>query len=245
VYDSQTSDLYSKSLRTDFGAAFTASIRSVEIPYAPSSLDSNLFEKIAEELCYTPQQPPLVLYAGRESVFQDFITQLQEEGDCAAQKLTIVTGGDADGLPLGSTQSEAGGAQVSVVYADIEDAAAVSQAFETDYRSWLGLDNDAGATDPWLLATYNATTAAASAIAQAAGPLSAAGSVTSPGTLTAADVRIWVNQLNGPDEVNGATGTFSIGFNGDLANPRIPVLELADGKATTRVTETVVTAAGP
>jgi ABC-type branched-subunit amino acid transport system substrate-binding protein len=245
VYDSQTSDLYTKSLRNDFGTAFAARIRSVEIPYAPSSLDSNLFDKIAEELCYTPQQPPLVLYAGRESVFQDFITQLQEEGDCAGQKLTIVTGGDADGLPLGSTQSDTGGAQVSVVYADIEDAAAVSQAFKTDYQSWLGLDNDTGATDPWLLATYNATTAAASAIAQAAGPLSAAGSVISPGQLTTAEVRIWVNQLNGPDTVNGATGTFSIGFNGDLANPQIPIIELADGKSTTRVTETVVTAPTP
>ena len=245
VYDSQTSDLYTKSLRTDFGTAFTASIRSVEIPYAPSSLDSNLFAKIAEELCYTPRQPPLVLYAGRESVFWDFIIQLQREGDCAGQKLTIVTGGDADGLPLGSTQSDAGGAQVSIVYADIEDAAAVSQAFKTSYRSWLGLDNDTGATDPWLLATYNATTAAASAIAQAAGPLSAAGSVASPGKLTAAEVRIWVNQLNGPDAVNGATGTFSIGYNGDLASPQIPIIELADGKATTRVTETVVSAAGP
>jgi hypothetical protein len=242
VYDSQTSDLYTKSLRADFGTAFAASIRSVEIPYAPSSLDSNLFAKIAEELCYTPQQPPMVFYAGRESVFQEFIIQLQEEGDCVGQKLTVVTGGDADGLPLGSTQSNAGGAQVSVVYADIEDAAKVSQAFKSDYRSWLGLDSEAGATDPWLLATYNATTAAASAIAQAAGPLSAKGSVTSPGKLTAAEVRIWVNQLNGPDAVSGATGTFSIGFDGDLANPLIPIIEIAGGKATTRETETVTTA---
>ena len=43
------------------------------------------------------------------------------------------------------------------------------------------------------------------------------------------DVAPWLNQLNGSTEVIGATGTFSIGPDGDLANPVIPVYEFTRG----------------
>jgi len=232
IYDEQATDLYTERLRADFTGTYGASIGEDEIPYAPSNSDSNLFKKIAEDVCYTPQQPPLVFYAGRDSVFDQLVIQLQEEGDCAGQKLTIVTGGDADGLPVSSTLSDAGGAQVSIIYADIENGAAITPAFRGDYQAWLGKADDAGMTDPWMLATYNATAAAASAIAEAAGP-------PQPAQVSAGQVDVWVDQLNGPAAVTGATGPFSIGYHGDLDNPQIPIAEMTDGQRTTLVTETV------
>ena len=66
IYDEQATDLYTERLRADFTGTYGASIGEDEIPYAPSNSDSNLFKKIAEDVCYTPQQPPLVFYAGRE-----------------------------------------------------------------------------------------------------------------------------------------------------------------------------------
>jgi ABC-type branched-subunit amino acid transport system substrate-binding protein len=235
VYDSQATDLYTSSLGKDLLRTFGSSIIGPAIQYAPSGFDSTLFKKIAEELCYTPRQPPLVFYAGRDSVFGDFITQLQQEVDCVGQRLTIVTGGDGDGVQPSATLPDTGGAQVSIIYADIEDGAKITPAFRQEYQQLLGKGNDQDLADPWMLATYNATTAATSAIAQQAGSMPPADQP----ALTASEVGIWVDQLNGPDVVAGATGAFQIGATGDLENPEIPIIELANGKATTLATETV------
>jgi hypothetical protein len=43
------------------------------------------------------------------------------------------------------------------------------------------------------------------------------------------DVAPWLNQLNGSTDVIGATGTFSIGPDGNLVNPVTPVYELTGG----------------
>jgi ABC-type branched-subunit amino acid transport system substrate-binding protein len=228
VYDSEASDLYTSSLRGDFERRFPG-LRQTAIPYVPSTAGSQLFKKIAQELCYTPVQP-LVFYAGRNSVFDQFITQLEQEGDCSGKRLTIVTGSDANGLSPKITPGDGGGARVSVLYADIENTAGVTPAFTANFRAWLGRINSPAMTDPWLLASYDAMTAAADAIAEAEG------SVTAPGRLTPGNVALWVNQLNASASVNGATGTFSIGAGGDLENPVIPIVRLAAGKAATVTT---------
>jgi ABC-type branched-subunit amino acid transport system substrate-binding protein len=168
-----------------------------------------------------------VFYAGRNSVFDSFIAELQQEGDCHGENLTIVTGSDANGLRPGVTAVNGGGAQVSVIYADIEDTAAVTQGFRAGFDSWLGRVDSPAMTDPWLLANYDAVTAAANAIEEAEG------SITQPGKLTPGNVALWVSQLNASASINGATGTFSIGRGGDLENPKIPIVRLAAGKATT------------
>lgn len=229
VWDENASDLYTSSLRADLGSAFSSSLARGPgaIPYVPSTEDSMLFQKIAQELCYTPTQPPLVLYAGRNSVFNQFINQLEREGDCASKDLTVVTGGDADGLPLSATVGGLGGATVTVIYADIEDAAAIAPGFRTEFQDWLGRVDDPSMTDPWLLASYNSMLAAASAVGEAEGSIPAGTPV------TAGDVRLWVNQLNASDSVAGATGTFSIGSDGALVNPAIPIIKLQGGQATT------------
>jgi hypothetical protein len=53
VYDASTVDLYAKSLRADLKQAFGPSLNAGagEIPYVPSTLDSALFKKIAQDLC--------------------------------------------------------------------------------------------------------------------------------------------------------------------------------------------------
>jgi ABC-type branched-subunit amino acid transport system substrate-binding protein len=197
----------------------------------PSTLDSTLFKKIAQDLCALPT-PPLVFYAGRNSVFDQFVGQLEQEGDCNTKHLTIVTGGDADGLPPDTTASSSGGAQVSVVYADIENPS-VTLGFAHDFQTLLGRGADPAMTDPWLLASYDAVTAAANAIEDAEG------SKPDPTQVTASDVTLWVSQLNRSAAVAGATGTLYITAGGDLENPAIPIIRLAAGRATTLTVVTV------
>lgn len=228
VYDQTATDLYTSSLRSDLTSAFSVSLAGGEraIPYVPSTEASMLFQKIAQELCYT-QVPPTVFYAGRNSVFDQFIGQLERDGDCLSKDLTVVTAGDADGLLPSDITGSKGGARVTVIYADIENAAGLAPGFVTDFQDWLGKVNDPSMTDPWMLASYNAALAATSAVGEAEGSVS-------PGApVTAGDVRLWVNQLNASDSVAGATGTFSIGPDGALMNPSIPIIQLKDGKATT------------
>jgi hypothetical protein len=229
VFDANTKDLYTASLRTDFKAAFGPSLNAGEgeIPYVPSTRGSPQFKKIAQDLCAT-STPPLVFYAGRNSVFQRFVQQLELEGACNPKKLEIVTGGDADGFPASGTAGSSGGAQVTVVYADIENPnpANLQPGFRHDFETLLGRSSDQSMTDPWLLASYDAATAAANAIEDAEG------SVSDPARLTASDVNLWVSQLNRSAAVAGATGTLQISIHGDLEHPAIPIIRLEGGQAT-------------
>ncbi|HEV2373696.1 MAG TPA: hypothetical protein VGS19_16170 [Streptosporangiaceae bacterium] len=222
VYDSQASDLYTATLRADFTRVLRSRLSPSQIAYEPSGQDSALFKKIAQDLCAN-RSSPVVVYAGRNSVFDSFITQLEQEGNCTNRHLEIVTGGDADGLDPAITRDSGVGAQVSVIYSDIEDQRAVTSDFRSNYVRWLGLSALPAIDDPWLLASYNAATAADDAIELAAG------SITQPARMKPTDVAPWLNQLNGSTEVIGATGTFSIGADGDLVDPGIPIYELTGG----------------
>jgi hypothetical protein len=229
VYDANTKDLYTASLRADFKAAFGPSLNAGEgDPYVPSTLASPQFKKIAQDLCAT-STPPLVFYAGRNSVFQQFVQQLEQEGACNPKKLEIVTGGDADGFAPSDTAGSRGGAQVTVVYADIENPNPenLQPGFRHDFQTVLGRASDTSMTDPWLLASYDAATAAANAIEDAEG------SVSDPARLSASDVTVWVAQLNRSAAVAGASGTLQISPRGDLENPAIPIIRLEGGQATT------------
>lgn len=140
VYDSQASDLYTATLRADFTRVFRSRLSPAQIPYEPSGEDSALFKKIAQDVCAN-QASPVVFYAGRNSVFDSFITQLEQGGNCTNRRLEIVTGGDADRLDPSITRVSSVGARVSVVYTDIEDRRAITSDFRTHYGSWLGLVN--------------------------------------------------------------------------------------------------------
>ena len=228
VYDRNTQDLYTSSLRKDFESSFSSSLSpDTELPYVSGGPETTgVFGAIARALCPSPAaQPPVVLYAGRESVLGDFVQQLQGAGNCQGKQVTVVTGSDANALPLQSTLSDAGGAQVTVVYSDIEPDH-VTSAFAGIYQQWIKTAD--GMTDPWLIATYNAMTAAWNAI-----HLGAVGDPQQPGQLTAADVANALPGLYVGDRLEGATGDFSITTNGDLNSDYVPVIQLANGTRTT------------
>lgn len=229
VYDQKATDLYTSSLRQDFYRTFRSSMTVGQIPYVSSKLGDPLFRKIAEDLCAT-NPSPMIFYAGRNSVLGPFISQLEQEGDCNGKQLEIVTGGDADGLAPQYETGYGGGAQVTVLYADIElpGPGSLSGEFRKDFENWLGRGDDAAMTDPWLLAYYNAMTAAANAIGDEEGSV---GSNVSQ--LTAQSVSLWVHQLNVSAAVAGAEGPLQISPGGTLEAPAIPIIQLKAGKATT------------
>jgi hypothetical protein len=226
IYDRSTSDLYTESLRKDFENAFPSSLPLADqLPYVHSNSETKgVFGAIARLLCVTSGQPPVVLYAGRESVLGYLVGQLQGAGNCQGKNVTVVTGSDANALPPASTSSNAGGARVTVIYSDIEPAH-VTQAFRHDYQQWLGTAG--GLTDPWLIATYNAMTAAWNTI-----HLAATTSGRPPDQLTAGNVSDALLDLYVDDSLVGATENFSMTTNGDLAHPEVPIMRLAGGTAT-------------
>ena len=121
---------------------------------------------------------------------------------------------------------------MSVIYADIENPIP-APGFTHDFQTLLGRGADSAMIDPWLLASYDALTAAANAIEDAEG------SKPDPAKVTASDVTLWVSQLNRSAAVAGATGTLQISANGDLENPAIPIIKLAAGRARTLTVVTV------
>jgi hypothetical protein len=224
VYDRNTRDLYTSSLRKDFENAFSSGLSpDTELPYVSGGPETTgVFGAIARALCPSPTaQPPVVLYAGRESVLGDFVGQLQGAGNCQGKQVTVVTGSDANALPPGSTRSDAGGARVTVVYSDIEPDH-VTPAFAGIYQQWI--KTASGMTDAWLTATYNAMTAAWNAI-----HLGAVGDPQQPGQLTAGDVANALPGLYVGDALEGATGNFSITTNGDLNSDDVPIIQIANG----------------
>jgi hypothetical protein len=228
VYDQQTSDYYTSDLGTGFSKAFAKALTGIPQPFTPSGADTNIqFKAIADEVCYTSGPPPVVFYAGRASVLASLIQHFQGDGNCQDKKITMVTAADADGLAPTATVSPPGDGQVSVVYTDVLDLNRLTPAFRQSYERALGaLDPGAtGLSDVWTAATYNAMMAAWTAI-------QAAYQATAPNIPTKADVRDFADRLNGEFATQGAVGPFSLGPDGTLLSPDIPVFEDSGGKRT-------------
>lgn len=229
VYDQQTSDYYTSDLRAGFSKAFANSMTGIAQPFTPSEAETNIqFKAIADEVCYTSGPPPVVFYAGRASVLAALIQHFQNDGNCQHKKITMVTGADADGLAPTATASPPGDGQVSVVYTDIFDLNKLTPAFRQSYEHTLGaLDPEAtGLSDLWTVATYNAMMAAWTAI-------QAAYQATAPKLPTTVDVGDFADRLNGEFATPGAVGPFSLGPDGKLLLPDIPVFEDSAGRRTT------------
>jgi hypothetical protein len=76
-----------------------------------------------------------VLYAGREASLPVLVGQFQQASVCAGRTVTIVTGSDSNALPASVTdESDSPGADVTIVYSDIESVANLSQDFVTGAR---------------------------------------------------------------------------------------------------------------
>jgi ABC-type branched-subunit amino acid transport system substrate-binding protein len=218
VYDAATSDLYTGDMQRDFVRDFSSSLPKLEYAYMPGSADdtSQEFNGIALEVC-SPQRPPVILYAGRQSVLGQFIQQIDRAYPCQNKRIDIVTAGDADGLDPKSTAAQPDGVQVSVIYTDIIDANKPSPAFTQLYdKNGPALEDpaDAGLTHPWMDTSYNMMMAASAAIESGY-------HANFPGLPVKSDVFTFATTLNGP--YAGATGPFSIDSDGELLSSDIPI----------------------
>jgi ABC-type branched-subunit amino acid transport system substrate-binding protein len=226
VYDQQDTDLYTGDLKADFSRVFGTSLDGRQpSPYTPGDEDNAEFKYIASSVCYTQGTPPDVLYAGRASVLASLVENLQDDLNCAGKKITIVTGGDGDGLAPSATESAAGQGQVSVIYSDIMNLSQLTSGFKTSYARTLATfdPTEAGLQSTWMAATYDSMMAAWTAIAAAYSA--------HPGTLpTRGDVAQLAELLTGENDVPGATGKFSLAPSGQLISPVIPVFEDSAGK---------------
>jgi hypothetical protein len=237
ISSNQQSDIYSNDLQDDFTTTlgYPKQLLS-EFSYDPATAEQQ-FAGYATTICTSqkskhvgkaPSTALTVLYAGREATLPTLVGQFQQASVCAGRTVTIVTGSDSNALPASVTdESDLPGANVAVVYSDIESVANLRQDFVT------GAPPPASAFsvkpclnqeyDPWEVATYNSVLAAAFTVSQAA---SAADSRTaSPaGPLTAAAVLSKALDMAGSAPYPAPNGSF-FGFspNGKLGNPAVPV----------------------
>jgi len=226
VYDQEASDYYTKDLHADFSRAFAKNVTYVR-PYTPDENDTVVeFNQIVDDVCSTSGPPPYVLYAGRESVLTILIAQFQGDPGCSGKKITMMTGGDADGLnPAATATNVTGQGQVSVIYTDIANLDGLTPAFKQSYEDNLAtLDpGHTGLSDTWMVATYNAMMAVWAAIGSAY-------VARHPNLPTKRDVLDFVDSLNGTSAPSGATGRFSLDTDGKLVLPDIPIFEDAAGR---------------
>lgn len=229
VYDQQDTDLYTANLRADFTRTFRKSRTSVAHPFTSGARGTNLeFKMIAAEVCFTVGPPPVIFYAGRASVLSSLIQKFQDDNNCQDKKITMVTAGDGDGLSPEITKSPPGSGQVSVIYSDVFNLNKITASFKASYARQLA-SIDPGATglgDTWTIGTYNAMEAAWAAIQLGY-------KASTPAVPAKSDVLEMSVQLNGEYAPLGATGPFSIGTDGRLMSPDIPIFEDSGG---TRIT---------
>jgi hypothetical protein len=226
VYDQEATDYYTRDLRTAFTQDFAKSLTDEAQPYMPGVSDTNVeFQAIADEVCYTSGPSPTVLYAGRNAVLASLVQQFQDDGNCRGKKITMLSGGDADGLAPSVTASAPGTGQVSVIYTDLFNQNRYTSAFQQSYEQTLGnLDpGDSGLGDSWMATTYNAMMAAWAAIQPAY-------QAVAPDTPNKSDVLGFVVRLNGMFTPSGAAGPFPLSADGELTYPNVPIIEEKDGK---------------
>ncbi|HEY3870880.1 MAG TPA: hypothetical protein VGM10_21155 [Actinocrinis sp.] len=229
VKDTNQADLYTESLGQDFQSRFaTYHERSDQYDGSPGSqVLANEFTTIADAVCLSDAggAPPTVLYAGREELLPTFIDQLRGLTLCHGSTITVVTGSDADALPLSSTEANPTGPQINVVYADIVDATQLSPAYTSAFRSIKGVVL-ADLDDAWAAETYDGVAAAELAVRDTAGASSTV--IPNRGAVMAE-----LYDLNTPgNEISGATGEIQIQPNGDESCEGVPIVTDSGGSST-------------
>ena len=224
VYDTNPEDLYTATLGDDFRRQFAPYLIGSE-RYTGGSAVVNEFNAIASEVCPPGTvTPPAVLYAGRESLFPTFISQLRGLSMCPGRDITIVTGADAEALPASATGPNPGGPTISVVYPNLVDPALLIPGYQQAFTSLFGsADLDAS----WSIMTYDGVAAAQQA---------ARAVVRESVTLlpTRAEFASALFDFNTPSHaLSGAAGPFLIQPNGDEECQGLPVIVDRDGAATT------------
>lgn len=221
VKDNDPDDLYTGSLSLDFSQRFGPRIGEQK-QFAPGPDESGELDDIANDVCAPgAASTPVVLYAGRESAFPDFISKLRTDTNCpSGSTITVLTGADAEALSITQTAPNPGGPTIDVVYPDIADSAKV----EAQYRqAFAGPRADLGAS--WTIVTYDAVAAAEKAAREAG-----QGSPAPPLPSAVRSLLYDFNTLTDP--VVGATGPFIITSDGDEGCQWIPLILDRDGTRT-------------
>jgi len=222
ISSDQATDIYSIDLRVNFIAALGYLPPLKEFSYDPAVAEQQ-FAGFATTICTGQKKDAgkvTVLYAGREATLPTLVGQFQQASICAGRTVTIVTGSDSNALPASVTdESDSQGANVTVVYADIESVARLSQDFVTGAPSSTSCLNQE--YDPWEVATYNSVRAAAFTVSRAESADSRTASPTGP--LTAASVLSKALDMVGTAPYPAPNGSFGFLPSGELLNPTIPI----------------------
>jgi hypothetical protein len=235
ISSDQKSDIYSIDLQSDFMTALGYTPPLGEFSYDPATAEQQ-FAGYATAICTSQNGKHAskatstsltVLYAGREATLPALVGQFQQASVCADRTVTIVTGSDSNALPASVTDgSDPPGANVTVVYSDIESVANLSQDFVTGAPPPTSASSAAPCLnqeyDPWEVATYNSVMAATSTVSRAVSAAdSRAASPAEP--LTAAAVLSKALDMVGSAPYPVPNGTFGFNPNGELRNTAIPV----------------------
>jgi hypothetical protein len=140
ISSDQKTDIYSIDLQSNFMTALGYPPPLGEFSYDSATAERQ-FAGYATTICTSqkskhagkaPSRSLTVLYAGREATLPALVGQFQQASVCAGLTVTIVTGSDSNALPASVTdESDPPGANVTVVYSDIESVANLSQDFVT------------------------------------------------------------------------------------------------------------------
>jgi hypothetical protein len=235
ISSDQKTDTYSIDLQSDFMTALGYPPPLGEFSYDPATAEQQ-FADDATTICTrhrsehagtAPSASLTVLYAGREAALPALVGQFQQASVCAGRTVTIVTGSDSNALPASVTdESDLPGANVTVVYSDIESVASLSQDFVTGARPPASASSATPCLnqeyDPWEVATYNSVMAAASTVSEAAF-VADSRTATPAGPLTAAAVLSKALDMVGSAPYRAPNGSFGFSPNGELWKPVIPV----------------------
>jgi len=234
VSSDQKDDIYSVDLRTGFTNALRYPLPLGQFFYDPATAEQQ-FAGYATKICSSlPSRQAdkaaarslTVLYAGREAALPVLVGQFQQASVCAGLNVAIVTGSDSNALPPSVTDAPdpATGANVTVVYSDIESVASLSRDFVTGAPPPRSASSATPCLnqqyDPWEVATYNSVMAAAFTVSQAA---------SAAGPLTAAAVLARALDLEGSAPYPAPNGSFGFDTDGKLLNAVIPVYTDKDG----------------
>jgi hypothetical protein len=219
VYDTSSSDLYTATLRIDFQAAFGPYLHERYDADPSTQAIVNQFNNIAGVVC--PQGStavlPLVLYAGRESTFPTFINQLRQLQSCpAGSRITVITGADAEGLPVSSTAPNPGGPAIEVIFPNLSDKDKLSYQYTQAFAGPSVVKADVTAS--WGVMTYDAV----AAVEQAARKFVNGSATLLPSRGDLADTLADFNAAS--NAVVGATGDFLFQQDGDEGCQLVPVV---------------------
>ncbi|GAA4619476.1 hypothetical protein GCM10023195_88090 [Actinoallomurus liliacearum] len=231
VTDQKATDLYARSLRTDFTRnpvldSYLKRHHALEEVFTADRPDepglSNQFSVIAGNICGS-DQPDMVFYAGRQKFIKTLFGYLAER---CRRPITLVTGSDA------SAMADYPGPG-SIIYAALADPDVLAGDRNPSRNAYLGFLAEfrrhfdvADLRTGWAIMAHDAMLTAAQAIRRTTGPAGKDDPIPE-------NVRNMLYAQHATNRVLGASGDIDLGPTGNPAHRLIPVIQVApDGKRT-------------